>query len=571
MRKLLPLLICIMALLVTRASAVTYTVVGPASLSNGGTYVYTVTPSTSSTSTVTPAISGTTGVFSPTTLTWTSSATAQTFTFTPSNTTSGTMSFTNSGGWTDPGNISTTVGTATLFSAASGTFYTAGPISTGTGSGHTFFVPPGGGGCKVVFTGTQAEVEVFSTVTYSVDGGAFQTISLPAAWSHVVLASGLSDTTHTLSFTAVDIDYQSVDINHCTLSVLGSSPAISTIPHFATMLPFSNANWGDKVAELGIWKSATVSSVVCRYDKYNDGIIQWTGTGTGVIVRCVGSSNLVNVALLQDGIQVGALQLTTVQDLPFNNQNSWGDYVFATGLSGTHTYQLYLYTNQKVGWNVYSIGMLGAGGAGINGSGVMSVVQSRPANAMLCIGDSITEGDAATPGPHDSRLGWAAITANKLGLELMNAGISGDNASQIAGRLSEYSSLPRVVLVTTLIGQNDVATTQASYTSSIQTTLTGLRTAYPTAAIYVMGVLNPAFNTFSWRTALNTYQPVAILQSGVSSPVQFVPNSNWNDVTLSADSIHPDTPGNAALAVHVETMIANPKRRGSGIRSRSSH
>jgi len=92
--------------------------------------------------TVTPAVSGVTGTFSPTTITFASGATSsstQTVTFTPSSSGTAVISATNSGSLTNPSSISITVAQATT------TYEVAGNASVTEGTASTYTVTQGAG------------------------------------------------------------------------------------------------------------------------------------------------------------------------------------------------------------------------------------------------------------------------------------------------------------------------------------------------------------------------------------------------------------------------------------------
>lgn len=84
----------------------TYTLTGPANAPVGtASYPFTVDPNNDAfTGTVTPS-DGSGGTFSPTSLTWSGTAEAKTFTYTPASAGAKTVGCTNDGGLTDPGGV----------------------------------------------------------------------------------------------------------------------------------------------------------------------------------------------------------------------------------------------------------------------------------------------------------------------------------------------------------------------------------------------------------------------------------------------------------------------------------
>src|SRR5208283_3273543 len=88
--------------------AVAYTVVPPSPSSgtvNVASANFIVTPNGLFTGTITPAVSGITGTFSPTSLTWSGTADAKTFTFTPTQVGTATISATSGGLLIDPSGV----------------------------------------------------------------------------------------------------------------------------------------------------------------------------------------------------------------------------------------------------------------------------------------------------------------------------------------------------------------------------------------------------------------------------------------------------------------------------------
>ena len=93
----------------TYVPATSYTLSGPVTGPSGGQTTFTIAPNGSSSGTITPAVSGITGTFSPSSITL-GTAASYTFTFTPSSLGTATISTTNSAGLTDPSSVTFTSG-----------------------------------------------------------------------------------------------------------------------------------------------------------------------------------------------------------------------------------------------------------------------------------------------------------------------------------------------------------------------------------------------------------------------------------------------------------------------------
>lgn len=125
------------------ATAITFT--GPSSgvVSTASTnFTVAANGTLSANNTVTPSDGGAGGTFTPATVTLTSSATSATFTYTPASTGNKTLSVTNSGGLTNPSNITYAVSAAPTVPDAP----TIGTATAGDASASVAFTPPGNNG-----------------------------------------------------------------------------------------------------------------------------------------------------------------------------------------------------------------------------------------------------------------------------------------------------------------------------------------------------------------------------------------------------------------------------------------
>ena len=100
---------------------------------------------------------------------------------------------------------------------------------------------------------------------------------------------------------------------------------------------------------------------------------------------------------------------------------------------------------RRAGYVIVAITLLGCGGDSFN-----SVRNLASANeAIVCFGDSLTEGVGANPGED-----YPALLSRELAFPVLNHGRRGDTTAQALARLSEVLERnPRLVIV--LLGGND--------------------------------------------------------------------------------------------------------------------
>ncbi len=194
------------------SGATAYTLTGPSSGQvNVASTNFTVTPNGTYTGTITPATSGT-GTFSPSSLTFSGSSAAQTFTYTPT-TTSGsphTVSTTSSPGLTDPSGIAYTVSAGTIAIGAP----VANQWKRGGGSSVTFTV-------SGTYTGSPTHVEV------STDGG--------SNWATLDSSPSAGAYTGTTSLAASETDYTiSVRFSNST----GITASVAGIANLRTVIGY---------------------------------------------------------------------------------------------------------------------------------------------------------------------------------------------------------------------------------------------------------------------------------------------------------------------------------------------
>lgn len=208
-------------------AATAYTFTGPTSGTvNVASTNFTVTPDGDATGiTVTPASDGS-GSFTPSSVTFTGSG-AETFTYTPTSTSGSphTLSVTDNGGLTDPSSIDYTVNPAPVTINVTDSDWFFSPYNWyKSGSTYAQTTNPGAY-FKTKWTGTSIKLNVDVSVLsgastsagdyprflYRVDGNTYTSRLLTSADTQITLATGLSDTTHTLEVVLVACAWDSKD------------------------------------------------------------------------------------------------------------------------------------------------------------------------------------------------------------------------------------------------------------------------------------------------------------------------------------------------------------------------
>lgn len=190
--------------------ATAYTFVGPSTGASGVPSTnFTLTPNgIASGVVITPAYSGVPGVFTPSTVSFSGSE-SQNFTFTPSGSGLTHITTTNNSGLTDPSGLNyTSTLPATLISVDNANFYFS-PYNWHSGTDVRVSVNPGAY-LSTVFDGTYCGLRVgnnhlvgvsaikWPRIRWSVDNGPWQTQQLTSSVPVIQIASGVSDTNHTL-------------------------------------------------------------------------------------------------------------------------------------------------------------------------------------------------------------------------------------------------------------------------------------------------------------------------------------------------------------------------------------
>lgn len=161
--------------------------------------------------------------------------------------------------------------------------------------------------------------------------------------------------------------------------------------------------------------------------------------------------------------------------------------------------------------------------------------------AVVAFGDSLTRGVGAGPGED-----YPAVLAGALGLEIYNAGVSGDTTADALRRLEgDVLALdPRVVLVG--LGGNDFLRGRgmASAESGLRETVR--RVQEGGAAVVLLGFSFPSL-TEDWE---GMYARVAAEEGCLLVPR--VLRGIQSDEALKSDAIHPNAAGYRLVAQRVE-------------------
>jgi hypothetical protein len=230
---------------------------------------FTVSPNGIYTGTITPASTGS-GTFSPTSLSWDSSSSPQTFTYTPTSTSGSphTISVSSSPTITNSsGTISYTVSIGTNTIAVNNAAWAAGrsPYNWYTsGSTYTQSINPGAY-FKIKFSGTSVSLGVdvsamsgvaakkYPRITYQIDGGSWQTYQLLSTDTQVSLGSGLADITHDLEVIFLSSDaYTTKWDGTMSLKITGLILDTGKTLSASTMLSKHMLVFGDSITE-GSW------------------------------------------------------------------------------------------------------------------------------------------------------------------------------------------------------------------------------------------------------------------------------------------------------------------------------
>jgi len=400
--------------------------------------------------------------------------------------------------------------------------------------------------------GSSAEMLVlggFGNPSITVDGGGPTTFSnLPSnVWSWVTLYSGLSNTAHNVTITANYLDQSTI------VRVSGSGAAVQAPAGFGTFYLINNSPPTANIARDGYAVQQTTNGNTDTQWAYSNASIRFNGTLSSLSILYNGfgggsSGSSGNVILYQDGVQIG-------NTLTQTGVGNWYLQSLATGLSGTHVYQIFGTAFQS---NYFSGLLLGPG----------DTINSGPPTALNTesfYGDSITAGYGLLNGStaFNSRQIDSYALTQADGTFAGNVGVSGSKVSTYGrDNTSTVTTItPEPSRVWIRYGTNDAEQTvpigavgsPGTFTGDFYTMLVNMRSGLGSSTIpIIVEQIFPttlysisAYNT-AIVTAVNTY----ITNTGDTHVLQ-VPTGNWFNptcCTYTIDGRHPNAAGYALIA-----------------------
>lgn len=185
---------------------------------------------------------------------------------------------------------------------------------------------------------------------------------------------------------------------------------------------------------------------------------------------------------------------------------------------------------------------------------------ARPNSVLLTYGDSITDGYSASDALHN----YASLTAEALGLQLVNMGYGGRSSTAADGALM---GAKQARLTTHLMGANDFYANRSAATvqSNVTGFITGFRGAHPTGDLVLITPLNsPNANAEPANSGGATYEDIR--QAVRNAHAAFPGDANLHLIegpTLLAntggkfvDGLHPNDAGFADQATALTPLLA---------------
>lgn len=372
---------------------------------------------------------------------------------------------------------------------------------------------------RVNFTGTQIEMRVYGsgTFTWTVDGGATQNNTPSGGMQWITLATGLSDTTHTLVVKPLG-DYMGYD---SLFRVTGSAPALSTPSGYAgTQFNFNSSGC---TRDNSSYLSGTVEGYTNLQTR---GSLRFKATTTTILVW---NRYDVNSPL---GLAIDDDPTTIVRASP---SSGWGWTAF-TGLDGgaEHSYRL-IVPNGVYVWNIMA--------SGFNTTALTAWPADYWQGDSITAASNITDGDAA---PNWTI--WYAIKA-KRGWQI--EGTPGGTAATqgIAQDTHPGTASPTPDRVILAWGRNDDSGTSIpTWNSAITTIITQIHSDLPTTNVVWLGIFDTSSVT-STRGTYNTNLSSTIATFG-SSYVTYLSTDGTGTVT-TGDGTHPDAAGAAVIGAYL--------------------
>lgn len=413
----------------------------------------------------------------------------------------------------------------------------------------------------VVLTGTDATIRVFAgsgnAFEVSVDGGVYVQVAIAGGnqnvWYAYPLFSSLSDTAHTVSvkFLAGGTYFDRDNL----FQVTGASPATSAPAGYDTQRVLTDATLSAYISPEG-YSSVLTNNSYPLVDKwqYQDATIRFRASCTSIKIWSLHQNVRFRVAM--DGVMLPGSILDA-------NDNLYGWTTLASGLpTGVHTYQIITYTFSTL----FAYALMLPGDTGLVTSSALPVHR-----VVAFYGDSITAGQ--NNGTGDTSTGWVWLASLAANLAPVNRGVNGATVVGASGSAGEFrvtdittlSPAPAVCVI--LYGTNDrvVLTSQATFGASYLAMLNKLTAGLPSCKFICLGILPVGGTEIPYN---NT---IASVVAGMNNPnVVFKDTATWiNPATDLVDSVHPNTAGDAKVAVKVAQLFPTPYRRPGSLRAGS--
>lgn len=368
----------------------------------------------------------------------------------------------------------------------------------------------------------------------TVDGVA-QTITPPAGWTTVVLFDGLTDGAHRVKLSAA-----AGASNACAFDSATAFTLSSRIPPTITRPSDISNYWMFEIAPFSTYGALDSVPVYGGGFGFYSHPFSW-GKGTGFGIRFQSTTDKIQIytygyanqqfVVLQDGVQVGPALTIPATGL-------WGLYTLATGLSGTHEYEVFQIVANSLSTTLAVL------------AETINAVAHPARDLDVQYGDSIAVEGILT----DVRDGDASIVARAGGRMAYRSGTGGAKASTF-GRdntalVTGLSQAP--VNVFEMFGVNDMlaGVNLATFQADVQTMLVNLRAGLPSAKIYCRGILPVAssVSNYTQRSAYNAAKAAAVAAIGDPNIV-YVDTDGWiNPTTDTYDGLHPNAAGYANIA-----------------------
>lgn len=258
------------------------------------------------------------------------------------------------------------------------------------------------------------------------------------------------------------------------------------------------------------------------------------------------------VQIYQDGSPLGS-----PLNMPLSTASVQCQFVtFASGLSGSHNYEIHVVNGTVVGAHLFMLtSLMLVGGTGL-------ITHTYPArDQYLFVGDSITQ---ATVQTGSSLIGYPYKLGQTNSVGVINGGHnsykSSDIVTELAGGLYLNYGSTYLKSWCLLIGTNDAATSvsTATFQSNMTSIMNSFQTAYGTTHGYVFQILP---TTGYSVTAYNNVLAAAVAATttgGTNITIVSIvtgPGGTFVAATDTADGIHPTAAGYNKLAPNIAAQI----------------